>query len=58
MPRPYNLLIDKNKKRFFTKRRGIDSLSLDGNRGSENQTFFCGNWWVLSRPTSIDGMLF
>ena len=39
MPRPYNLFIDKSRRRFFTKRTGIDSLSLDGNRGSQNQRF-------------------
>ena len=43
MSRPYNLLIDKSRRRFFTKRTGIDSLSLDGNRGSKNQRFPLGS---------------
>ena len=43
MPRPYNLLNDKNRGRFFTKRTGIGSLFLDGNRGSKNQRFPLGS---------------
>jgi len=50
MPRPYNLLIDKNKKRFFTKRRGIDSLSLDGNRGSKFKRFSAGTGGYFLDP--------